>query len=351
MRYNLLTILLATLTALGVASCDGNTQKSSATEGSFTMVCDNSFENVMELEIDVFEFDYPKVNVLNRYVPYSEALDSLLSLNTKTAVLPRDLTQQERDVLKSKGRTNVRSRQIAVDAVALIVNPRNSIEFLSMDEIKDILTGQVRTWYDLDPSLPNDTIRLLFDSNGSSMVAYMRDSLINGAELGPNAYGVGSVQAVIDGVRDRRNAIGVIGVSWLTSDLRKAHETVPDSLRAQISDDIANGTVADGAEINARTASAGVKVLGVRRSADDPYTDTRFMKDYDEFRAYKPFQTEIYKGYYPLTRSIYLVTSAYSDSPAGGFYSFVTGEIGQRILQRTGVMPAVFRTQVVELVE
>lgn len=319
--------------ALGLAaltSCGGGGKPSSATEGSFTMVCDDSFENIMEQEIDVFEFDYPKVKVLQRYAPYNETLDSLMSLNTKTVVLPRDLTEAELQSLRNRDR-NPRSRRIAVDAVALIVNPENPVDALSTREISAILSGEVSTWYDLDPNLPNDTIRVLFDNAGSSMVKYMSDSLNGGRPLGSNAYAQGSVQGVVDGVRQYSNAIGVLGVSWLTTDLRAAATQSADSLSA----DLHSANVADMGEINTRTRNSGVKVLGVR-------TPT-------EAHPYKPFQDEIYRGLYPLTRSIYLVTTAYSNSPAGGFYSFVTGEIGQKLLQKTGVMPAVYRTQVVEL--
>ena len=43
------------------------------------MVCDNSFENIMAQEIDVFEYQYPDAHILVRYGTQAEALDSLLA--------------------------------------------------------------------------------------------------------------------------------------------------------------------------------------------------------------------------------------------------------------------------------
>ena len=55
------------------------------------------------------------------------AVDSLMSLNTKTIVIARDLTDAEKRVLRSKKKV-VKSAKIAVDAVALIVNKENPLE-------------------------------------------------------------------------------------------------------------------------------------------------------------------------------------------------------------------------------
>lgn len=128
-----------------------------------------------------------------------------------------------------------------------------------------------------------------------------------------------------------RSAIGVIGVSWLTCDL-KSVETI-DSIAV----DVANNTkAADMGAINDRLRQSGVKVLGVMRN--------------DDRTAYRPFQQEIYSGQYPLTRSIYMTTISPSGSAGGKFYSFVTGVQGQKLIMKTGVLPARMQINVVELV-
>ncbi len=66
------------------------------------MVCDNTFENIFQQEVDVFEYQYPDAHILVRYATQAEAFDSLFSMNTRSIVASRDLTDQERRALKAK---------------------------------------------------------------------------------------------------------------------------------------------------------------------------------------------------------------------------------------------------------
>ena len=58
-----------------------------------TMLCDDSFENVMEEEISVFEYAYLKqqYHVLTRYVTQKDALDSLFAGSIRTIIVGRNL--------------------------------------------------------------------------------------------------------------------------------------------------------------------------------------------------------------------------------------------------------------------
>ena len=321
---SILPAACALLLGAGATSCLKYEKKAnSSTTGSTTMVCDASFQNIMQQEVDVFEYQYPDAHILARYEPQSVALDSLMSLNTKTIVIARDLTDQEKRVLRSK-KKSVKSAKIAVDAVALIVNKENPIEMLTVGEVADILSGSSRQWNDLEPSKLGE-IAVIFDDKGSSLVSYMRDSLLNGGELGPNVYAQGSVPKVFDAVKQNRNAIGVLGVSWITSDMSGA-DVDPDSLAVEM---------LSGSPVIGATLSDDIKVLKIRRN--------------DEVTAYKPYQQNIFDGTYPLFRQIYMITTGVSGSLASGFYSFVTGETGQKIIMKTGILPARTRIQVVQL--
>ena len=123
-------------------------------------------------------------------------------------------------ILRGQGRA-YRSRRIAVDAIALIVNKDNDIDFLSMSDIKDIMTGKSTKWGQVYPTkLKNDSIKVIFDQNRSAVVHYMKDKFNDGKDLPIAFYAQGSSQAVFDAVEKTRNAIGVIGVSWITSDMK-----------------------------------------------------------------------------------------------------------------------------------
>lgn len=316
-------IALAALLA-GATSCMKYEKKEkSATTGTATLVCDNSFQNILAQEIDVFEYQYPDAHILADYTTQSVAFDSLLSLNTKTIVVSRDITPEERAFLKGKKRT-ARSSKIAVDAVAFIVNNANPVEMLTLGELADIVGGKTTQWNEVQPNDLGE-ISVVLDQAGSSLATYMRDSLLNGGPLGPNVYVAGSVPGVFETVEKNKNAIGVLGVSWITSDMSSA-DMDRDSLAVSVLSD---------EPVQGATLTNRVKVLKLRRN--------------DEVTAYKPYQQNIFDGTYPLFRQIYMITTAHSSSPGGGFYSFVTGDTGQKIIMKTGILPARMRIQVVQL--
>ena len=295
--------------------------KTSTTSGMMTIMCDNSFENIMQ---HVYEFQYPEAFIIPYYIPQQDAIDSLLALKTNTIVIARDLTKNERAKLKNKNQT-VYSEMIAVDALALIVNPVNTSEDLTVAEIGDILAGEITDWNDLAPS-DLGTIDVVFDHNGSSTMQYMRDSLMNGRQFGKNVYVQDSIEGVFEIVSHNKNAMGIIGVSWITTDMR-SRELSTEQL-VEISKDM-------NAEMNDYEYDSNIKVLAVSPS--------------DQYRPRKPYQSYIYSGEYPLFRQIYMITTGARGGVDNGFFSFVTSVNGQKLMMRTGVLPAVIYPQVIEL--
>lgn len=331
-RYTCIVTLALTLAAgLGMSSCmKYEKDPHSSTSGTTTMVCDNTFENIFKQEVDVFEYQYPDAHILVRYATQAEAFDSLFSLNTRSIVTSRDITPDEKRALKAKykrergANVSVRSAKIAVDAVAFIVNPKNTCEKLTVSELADIMSGESSHWNDLEPSSLGE-IKVILDQSGSSLATFLSDSLLQGRPLGPNVYSAGSISEVFNIVEKTPDAIGVLGVSWITSDMDSA-----DISR----EELAESVLSDGAVMGA-TLTQRVKVLKVNRD--------------NEVTAYKPYQQYIFDGSYPLFRQIYMITTASTSNVAGGFYSFITGPIGQKIIMKTGILPARVSIQQVEL--
>jgi len=309
MRYhaNHIAAVMALAVAAGaMTGCMKYEKKANtSTSGTTTIVCDNTFENIFAQEVDVFEYQYPDAHILVRYATQQEAFDSLFTMNTRTIVAARDITPEEKRALKAKyknerdANVNVRSAMIAVDAVALIVNPKNECEKLTVGEISDILAGRTTRWDEIQPSA-RGKIRVILDQTGSSLATYLTDSLLHGAPLGPTVFGAGSIPKVFEIVENNPDAIGVLGVSWITSDMDSADVSPKDLAESVLGDEAIEGA----------TLTQRVKVLKVYRD--------------DEFRAYKPYQQYIFEGSYPLFRQIYMITTASTSNVAGGFYSFVT---------------------------
>ena len=118
--------LFATVAAISFCSCNKHQTTETSTSGVTSIMCDQSFENIMNQEIDVFEYTYPEASIVPYYVSEAEAVDSLLAMSTRLIVIPHKLTQDKIDYLESK-KKNVKTQQIAVDAIALIVNNENPV--------------------------------------------------------------------------------------------------------------------------------------------------------------------------------------------------------------------------------
>ncbi|MCM1005077.1 MAG: substrate-binding domain-containing protein [Prevotella sp.] len=332
----LLYMLALCVLLLGSGACSRTTQKYN--EGSAILFADEGFKSFMEQEREVFEYQYPGAYVITYYMSELDVINGLLQDSCNLGVTSKKLTQKQIDYIKSRNKKIVRQEEIAVDAIALIVNKANPVENLTVNDIKDIFSGKVDQWTQLAWD-NNDSIKVVFDQPGSANVAYIEENFLpKGGKFLPNVYAQQGNQSVIDYVSQDKNAIGLISVSWLGDNLEK----VKDQLSAGHIDsntikDLEDSNV-DNSEI---TFTDKVKILKVRK--DDALT------------AYYPDQRSIYgdeqtgKSLYPLMRTVYLISTAANNSVGHSFYSFVTGFIGQKILTMTGILPYHFPTRVVQL--
>ncbi len=148
-------------------------------DGSATMYCDDGFRQILQEEIEVFEYQYPNSAIIPFYVDEQTAMDSLLEDKTQLVVTTHELTQDQIKYIKDKYRRIVRQTCIAVDAVALIVNKDNPVSSMTLEDIKGIIEGKISKWNQL--AVPDDaTIKMVFDNKGSSTVSYMREKFLNG---------------------------------------------------------------------------------------------------------------------------------------------------------------------------
>ena len=212
-------------------------------------------------------------------------------------------------------------QRIAVDALAIIVNPANPVEILSRKEIAEILSGEVTRWDQVEPCKLGN-ISVIFDHQGSSTVKYMRDSIMNGKPFGPNVAAVKTNPDVFKAVAENKNAMGVIGVSWVSSDMKGREKSVEELAQAVEKSDT---TMLD--------FNQDVKVLKIRGN--------------DVVQAYKPYQAYIFDGSYPLFRSVWMISTAPGGTTTHRFFSFVTGFQGQKLIQMTGILPATLRPRMV----
>lgn len=334
LRNNILLATTAVFTLFVYMSC-GEVKRGEYASGTDAVFCDDGFKNILDEEIQAFEFSYKDATILPFYMSEQACIDSMLQDKCQSIIITRDFTKEERAHLKSQYKRIVRSNCIAVDAVAMIVNKDNPVSALSMDEIGKILRGEITRWNQL---AGNDTtaIKVVFDAEGSSTVSYMRDKFIpEGKKITDyiTPYAQKNNSAVFDVVKHDPNALGIISVSWLGNDLSVA-QSVPMDKRME---DYAN----ENDSINT-SLTEEVNIIKV----SNPNTDNDFSPV-----AYKPYQLYINSGEYPLFRKVWMISTASNSSLLHSFYTFVTGFVGQKIIIKSGIMPYHVNSRVVQLVK
>lgn len=329
----MISALLLFAAAAGVVGCTP-VKRGEYASGSATIFCDDGFKNILDEEIEVFEYTYPESSIIPFYVSEGDAIDTLMADGTQAIITTRELTKGQIEYMKAKYKRVVRQNCIAVDAVALITNKKNPVGALSLDEVKNILNGKITKWNQL---AGNDTtaIKLVFDNAESSTVSYLKDKFLpEGKQISEttNSFAQKNNAEVFDIVKSDPDALGVISVSWLGDDLSVAKKIPMDKRMEDYQNQ--NDTITS-------TLTSEVNIIKI----SNPNEDNDFSAV-----AYKPYQAYIYSGEYPLVRKVYMISTASNSTVLHSFYVFVTGFVGQKIISKTGILPYHMNPRVVELI-
>lgn len=301
--------LLAAFGVITVTACNQSGRTlDTPTSGHIKISVDETFAPIFESQVHTFENLYKYAKVDAAYKPEGQVVQDLLNDTIRFAVLTRQLTQKETEEL-GKQQLTPRIIKIAVDGVALIVNKQNQDTTLTIQQLQDIFTGKVTNWNELDPKAAKGPITIVFDNSNSSTSRYIVDSINHNQPLPANVYASKSNSNLVDYVSQNPNAIGVIGVNWISD---KDDSTATSFLNK-------------------------VNVVGVSTKSNPTSVD-----DYVQ-----PYQAYLFDGTYPLRREVFIVSKEARAGLGTGFASFVTGDKGQRIILKSGLVPASMPVRIV----
>ena len=306
-------ILFFAVALIFIAACSSNSKSPTDTpvSGTATIACDETFFPILDMETDVFGSIYTQTNLKIKYVPDVDLFNLLLKDSVRLIISSRKLTEKEKEFFQYK-KYFPREIHIATDALAIICNKSINDTILSIDELKSILTGKIKSWKDLSKTYPDEPIKVVFDNKKSSAVRQIIESVTKGEALSDNLKSGISNENVISIVEEQKYTIGIIGVSWISD---KKDSTVRNFLNK-------------------------IKVFSLT-------TDS--IKNIAT--AYKPYQAYIATQKYPLTRSIYAILTEPRQGLASGFCSFISSDRGQRIILNSGILPATQTLRIIKIRE
>jgi phosphate transport system substrate-binding protein len=270
------------------------------TTGRIKVCIDETFRPIAEAELQVFNALYQYSEITPIFLPEDSAFDLLLKDCTNLIIASRPLAGNEKELFEQKN-LFPRELKIAIDAIAIVVNPMNDESLLSLIDLKSILSGKIKNWNQLNPKSKSGEISVIFDNEKSSTVRYMVDSVLRGAPLAKNLFALDINSDVINYVSQHPGAMGLIGVSWISDS--------DDTLQLSF--------------LNK------VKVLAISKENVATWQN-----------SFQPYQAYMFDHSYPLTRDIWAIDTEPRNGLATGFMSFITSDKGQRIILKTGILPA-----------
>jgi phosphate transport system substrate-binding protein len=286
-KYSKLSYFILLLVLILAVACNQATNKNdkeTILKGSTTIYVDETLAPIIEDQVAVFENEYEaKVNLVTK--SESETVNSLFNQKAAIAILARRLTEVELKIFKQR-KINPKITIFATDAVAFISNKGNKDTLVALRDVISFMQGK-----------PVVSIKgLVFDNLNSSTVRYMNAVAGINAIPEKGVFSFKSNDEVIKYVSENDGMIGVVGVNWLSQPVPAMQKYVDN-----------------------------VTTLSVKGLKDDNY--------------YIPSQNNIAEGKYPLARDLYIINCQGFSGLGMGFASFVAGDVGQRIVLKSGLLP------------
>jgi phosphate transport system substrate-binding protein len=288
----------------GGLGCGPNSEES-PTSGSLVVFTAESVAPAIQEIVDKFNGLYKNAHITLVVTTSRETIVRLLNNEATLIVSARSLNDEEQSVVK-KYDLYVDSLHIAYDGIAVIVHPSNPVNQLSIRELGRIVTGKVKRWRDVSArARPSPEILVAMGGPNTGIYEMMKTDVAEGQSLTTRVFPCSTSAQVIRLTARRPEVIGFVGASWLSSD------------------------------------SSKVKVLEL--GTDEYFTDSAGR----QVKFFAPELAHVYRGFYPLRRTIYIYSREKGFGLGAGFMTFVASADGQRIILNHGLVPG---TQKIRLV-
>jgi phosphate transport system substrate-binding protein len=260
-------------------------EKETILKGSVDVTVDETIKQIVDDQVAVFEGTYYDAKITVKPKSEAELINDLLNKKAKVVVTARKLSKEELGRFE-KSKIKPRITPFAVDGIALISKKNNNDTLIALKSVIDFLQGKG------DSRIKG----IVFDNPNSSTVRYMKELAKVKDFPAAGVFSFKTNDEVIKFVSENDGVIGVIGVNWLSQPSPNTADLVQK-----------------------------VNILGVKGLQGDGY--------------YYPTQNDLAETKYPLARDLFIINCQGYTGLGMGFASFIAGEIGQRIILKSGLLP------------
>lgn len=208
-----------------------------------------------------------------------EGIKALIDKTADIATSSREIKKEEIELAKARGVTPV-AHVVAYDAIIPVVNPRNKVSNLSIDQLSQIYQGKITNWKEVG----GDDLQIVVISRDSSSGTFESwdHFIMKKTKVMPKAQMLASNGAVMTAISKNRFAIGYLGIGYINKSVK------------------------------------ALQVNGVT-----PSIETAFSREY------------------PLSRELYMYTNGEPTGATAKYISFVKSLEGQKIAAKEGFVPVI----------
>ena len=219
----------------------------------------------------------PEINISVRGGGSGNGVAALIDNAVDIADTSRFITDKEFKQAYNNGVYPVPHR-IAMDGIAVIINPNNPIQNLTLEQLKKIYTGQVSNWQELGG--PDAEIVVVSRDSSSGTFEVFGEIALDGNRVVQTALMQSSNGTVKSTVADTKGGIGYIGIGYLSDNVK------------------------------------GVKVNGVKAT-----------------------NQTVANGEFPISRPLFMFTDGWPEGLTKRFINFLLSQEGQKIVEEQGYVP------------
>ncbi|MEJ2709360.1 MAG: phosphate ABC transporter substrate-binding protein [Anaerolineales bacterium] len=289
LKYVLILLLLPVFTSCASnssAAPPSNSQEQSAyieNKGSDTIV------NLALAWAERYQQLHPEVSISVTGGGSGTGIAALINGTVDIANASRQIKPEEIQAAQDNGKNPV-EHVIARDAIAVVVNPENPIDRLTLQQISDIYSGKISNWQELGGE-DRPIVRLSRETNSGTHVYFLEQVLRLGQKdnhtlFAKNTLLLPSSEGISSEIRDNPNAIGYDGLGYVT----------PDQ-----------------------------KVIAVARDAQSDYV--------------LPSAQSVNNGTYPIARDLYMYTDGEPTGAVKEYLEWIYSSEAQEIVTELGFVP------------
>jgi phosphate transport system substrate-binding protein len=146
-----------------------------------------------------------------------EGIKALIDQSTDIADSSREIKKEEIELAESKGVKPV-AHVIAYDAIMPVVNPKNNVQGLSIDQLSQIYQGKITNWKEVGGA----DLKIVVISRDSSSGTFdsWDNFVMKKARVAPTAQMLASNGAIVTAVSKNKYAIGYLGMGYVNKSVK-----------------------------------------------------------------------------------------------------------------------------------